>query len=131
MLAGSVHAPFNRIHDCVMEFVIQAALHLSCTSCSVAQLAVYCPQQHLTVSRQPEHQSISVLLAVQSWLGHQQQQMRASSNIARALMPRTASLEQAGGLHRMVLRGHTGPIGKVLLTPGGTDVVTGMLLLHM
>ena len=55
--------------------------------------------------------------------------MRASSNIARALMPRTASLEQAGGLHRMVLRGHTGPIGKVLLTPSGTDVVTGMLLL--
>ena len=95
-----------------------------CAACSLQ------PQQHLMVSRQPEHQSVSVLLAVQSWLGHQQQQMRASSNIARALMPRTASLEQAGGLHRMVLRGHTGPIGKVLLTPGGTDVVTGMLSLH-
>lgn len=87
-------------------------------------------QQHLLVSGQSGRQSVTVLLAVQSWLGHQQQQMRASSNIARALMPRTASLEQAGGLHRMVLRGHTGPIGKVLLTPGGTDVVTGILLLH-
>ena len=56
--------------------------------------------------------------------------MRASRNIARALMPKTASLEQAGGLHRMVLRGHTGPVGKVLLTPGGTDVVTGTMSLH-
>lgn len=54
--------------------------------------------------------------------------MRVSSNIAKALMPKTASLEQAGGLHRMVLRGHSGPIQKVLLTPGGTDVVTGTLL---
>ena len=66
------------------------------------------------------------LFALQGWLGQQQQQMRASSNIARALMPRTASLEQAGGLHRMVLRGHSGPVQKVLLTPGGTDVVTGI-----
>lgn len=74
--------------------------------------------------------SYECLLALQSWLGQQQQQMRASRNIARALMPKTASLEQAGGLHRMVLRGHTGPVGKVLLTPGGTDVVTGMLSLH-
>jgi len=29
------------------------------------------------------------------------------------LMPRTASLQQAGGLHRMTLRGHTKPIKKV------------------
>ncbi len=63
---------------------------------------------------------------MQAWLAQQQQQMRASSNITKALMPKTASLEQAGGLHRMVLRGHSGPIHKVLLAPGGTDVVTGI-----
>lgn len=61
---------------------------------------------------------------IAAWLAQQQQQMRASSNITKALMPKTASLEQAGGLHRMVLRGHSGPIQKVLLAPGGTDVVT-------
>ncbi|KAA6423724.1 MAG: hypothetical protein FRX49_06295 [Trebouxia sp. A1-2] len=61
---------------------------------------------------------------VASWLAQQQQQMRASSNITKPLMPKTASLEQAGGLHRMVLRGHSGPIQKVLLAPGGTDVIT-------
>lgn len=65
---------------------------------------------------------------MQSWLAQQQQQMRASSNITKPLMPKTASLEQAGGLHRMVLRGHSGPIQKVLLAPGGTDVITGIFL---
>eukprot|EP00891_Asterochloris_glomerata_P002441 jgi/Astpho2/2441/Aster-05689 len=40
------------------------------------------------------------------------------------LLPRSPSLEQAGGLHRMVLRGHTGGIMKVLLTSGGIDVIT-------
>ena len=43
----------------------------------------------------------------------------------RCLLPRSPSLEQAGGLHRMVLRGHTGGIMKVLLTSGGIDVITG------
>ncbi|KAK9810336.1 hypothetical protein WJX72_008917 [[Myrmecia] bisecta] len=42
----------------------------------------------------------------------------------RCLMPMTPSLEQAGGLQRMALRGHTGGINKVLLTPGGIDVIT-------
>ena len=60
----------------------------------------------------------------------QQHHLRASNSIAKALLPKTASLEQAGGLHRMVLRGHSGPVQKVLLTPGGTDVVTGTRLLH-
>ena len=72
-----------------------------------------------------DHECTSEVLGLQSWLSQQQQQMRGSSNISRALMPRTATLEQAGGLYRMVLRGHTGPIGRVLLTPGGTDVITG------
>lgn len=40
------------------------------------------------------------------------------------LMPRSASLEQAGGLHRMTLRGHSGPVLQVVLSPNGTDVIT-------
>lgn len=63
---------------------------------------------------------------MQAWLAEQKQQILTSNNAARALVPRTPSLEQAGGLHRMVLRGHTAGISKVLLTPNGTDVVTGM-----
>ena len=45
------------------------------------------------------------------------------------LFTRTPSLEQAGGLQRMTLRGHTGGISKVLLTPGGIDVITGTCLI--
>ncbi|GAX79554.1 hypothetical protein CEUSTIGMA_g6995.t1 [Chlamydomonas eustigma] len=40
------------------------------------------------------------------------------------LMPRSATLEQAGGLHRMTLRGHTGSVRKVVISPNGRDVVT-------
>ena len=43
---------------------------------------------------------------------------------APCLFTRTPSLEQAGGLQRMTLRGHTGGISKVLLTPGGIDIIT-------
>eukprot|EP00884_Botryococcus_braunii_P009373 jgi/Botrbrau1/18437/Bobra.0072s0025.1 len=42
----------------------------------------------------------------------------------RCLETKTASLEQAGGLQRMTLRGHTAAVHKVLLTPGGIDVIT-------
>jgi hypothetical protein len=44
---------------------------------------------------------------------------------AACLRTRTPSLEQAGGLQRMTLRGHTGGVSKVLLAPGGIDVITG------
>ena len=50
----------------------------------------------------------------------------AKSGSAACLRTRTASLEQAGGLQRMTLRGHTGGVSKVLLTPGGIDVITGV-----
>lgn len=39
-------------------------------------------------------------------------------------MARSASLHQAGGLHRMALKGHAGPIRKVLISPDGQDVLT-------
>lgn len=40
------------------------------------------------------------------------------------LMGYTPSLRQAGGLHRMALRGHLGPIRKVVITKDGKDVLT-------
>lgn len=48
-------------------------------------------------------------------------------NRVRCLQPKTVSLEQAGGLQRMTLRGHAAAVHKVLLTPGGIDVITGAL----
>ncbi len=50
---------------------------------------------------------------------------RHAAAASPCLFTRTPSLEQAGGLQRMTLRGHTGGISKVLLTPGGIDVITG------
>ena len=46
-----------------------------------------------------------------------------------ALVPKASSLDQAGGLQRMTLRGHTAGIVKILLAEGGIDVVTGAPLL--
>ena len=65
---------------------------------------------------------------VQEWCKTQldlARQQAPGSQSVRCLLPRSPSLEQAGGLHRMVLRGHTGGIMKVLLTSGGIDVITG------
>ena len=36
-----------------------------------------------------------------------------------------AVTSQAGGLQRMLLRGHTAPLTALLLSPTGTDLVTG------
>lgn len=43
----------------------------------------------------------------------------------QCLVAETASLTQAGGLHRMLLRGHTAPLTCMLLSPTGIDLVTG------
>jgi hypothetical protein len=40
------------------------------------------------------------------------------------LMGYTPSLQQAGGRHRMALRGHLGPIRSVIISPSGKDVLT-------
>jgi hypothetical protein len=60
----------------------------------------------------------------------QQQQGRAwggepSPPRVQCLVAETASLTQAGGLHRMLLRGHTAPLTCMLLSPTGIDLVTG------
>ena len=45
--------------------------------------------------------------------------------VVQCLVPATTSLTQAGGLHRMLLRGHTAPLNAMLLSPSGIDLVTG------
>lgn len=40
------------------------------------------------------------------------------------LLGYTPSLQQAGGRHRMSLRGHLGPIRRVVISPSGKDVLT-------
>lgn len=42
---------------------------------------------------------------------------------ARGLRTETPSLQQAGGAARLVLRGHTSPVLRVLIAPNGVDVV--------
>ena len=68
---------------------------------------------------------------LQEWLtredGGTEEAGRHAAAASPCLFTRTPSLEQAGGLQRMTLRGHTGGISKVLLTPGGIDVITGVL----
>eukprot|EP00210_Caulerpa_lentillifera_P006800 g6499.t1 len=49
---------------------------------------------------------------------------RRSKSMPVHLLPRTPSLEQAGGLQRLILKGHTGGIQKVELAPNGLEVVT-------
>jgi hypothetical protein len=67
----------------------------------------------------------------QAWLAEQRRLVYEDSRRAllcglpRCLAPLSPSLEQAGGLQRLALRGHTAPVTKVLLTPSGTDAVTG------
>lgn len=45
--------------------------------------------------------------------------------LVQCLVAATASLTQAGGLHRMLLRGHASPLTSMLLSPSGIDLVTG------
>lgn len=58
----------------------------------------------------------------------EQQQQRWSVDQpprVQCLVAATASLTQAGGLHRMVLRGHAAALTCMLLSPTGIDLVTG------
>ena len=49
---------------------------------------------------------------------------RKSRSMPVHLLPKTPSLEQAGGLQRLILKGHTENIIKVELSPNGLEVVT-------
>lgn len=83
----------------------------------------------------PESPYLASWLAVQhADAAEQQQQQRQQQEegpvggppAVRCLVPSTASLTQAGGLHRMLLRGHAAPLTAMLLTPSGIDLVTGV-----
>lgn len=50
--------------------------------------------------------------------------LMAPSPAVLHLLTRTPTLNQAGGVARMTLRGHTLPVRKVLITPNGKDIVT-------
>ena len=70
------------------------------------------------------------LRALQDWLDQQRRLVYVDAQAAllhgrtRCLLPLTPSLDQAGGMSRLALRGHTGAVTKLLLTPSGTDVVS-------
>lgn len=55
----------------------------------------------------------------------QQQETADQPPQVQCLVAATASLTQAGGLHRMLLRGHAAPLTCMLLSPTGIDLVTG------
>jgi hypothetical protein len=63
----------------------------------------------------------SLLPPVQSSMQLEQQQQQ---QLPPHLLGYTPSLVQAGGMHRMALRGHLGPIRKVVIAPDGKDVLT-------
>lgn len=58
------------------------------------------------------------------WAEHAQQPQPGSSAGAVHLLPLTPSLRQAGGRARMTLRGHSGSVHKVLITPSGREAIT-------
>ena len=62
-----------------------------------------------------------MLQQLQLQQGQQQQQQGL---LPPHLMGYTPSLQQAGGRHRMALRGHLGPIRRVVISPSGKDVLT-------
>ena len=68
---------------------------------------------------------------LQSWISQQRQAVAAGATAAvggpAGLMPVSASLSQAGGLQRMILRGHAAGITKILLSAAGVDVITGAM----
>jgi len=102
------------------------------------QLSLGCCMEHPTAHMLRE-QMLARLMAVagdgappgvlSEW--YQQQSGRVAADKVMAagvevvhLMPRTATLQQAGGLHRMTLRGHNGPVRKVVISPTGQDIIT-------
>ncbi len=63
-----------------------------------------------------------------AWLQRQREELAvavAAPGMPVGLLPKRATLAQAGGLQRMILRGHTAGITCILLSPAGVDVITG------
>ena len=64
------------------------------------------------------------------WMQQQRAIARAEGAAAvaakrpRTLLPLTPSLDQAGGLQRLALKGHRGAVTKIMLTPSGTEALS-------
>ncbi len=67
---------------------------------------------------------------MQTWLKDQSTAAKTDGasalahGVARPLLPQTPSLDQAGGLQRLALKGHRGPVNKILLTPSQTEAIS-------
>jgi WD40 repeat protein len=67
---------------------------------------------------------------MQTWLNEQKTAAERdggsalAQGIVRPLPPQTPSLDQAGGLQRLALKGHRGAVNKILLTPAQTEAIS-------
>ncbi|GLI67543.1 hypothetical protein VaNZ11_011767 [Volvox africanus] len=98
------------------------------------QLSLGAAMEHPT-ARMLREQMLARLMAVaaggrlKDWFAEQTSKCAAESMLAANsrllhLMPRSPSLAQAGGVQRMTLRGHAGPIPRVAIAPNCCEVVT-------
>lgn len=67
---------------------------------------------------------------MQTWLNEQKEAVKRdgacalAQGLVRPLPPQTPSLDQAGGLQRLALKGHRGAVNKILLTPSQTEAIS-------
>ncbi|GIM13509.1 hypothetical protein Vretimale_16605 [Volvox reticuliferus] len=98
------------------------------------QLSLGAAMEHPN-ARMLREQMLARLMAVaaggrlKEWFAEQTSKCAAESMLAANsrllhLMPRSPSLAQAGGVQRMTLRGHVGPIPRVAIAPNCCEVVT-------
>ena len=113
----------KRCHNPLLLMVQQDCRHMSpsLNDCTLTQTCI--------CSVSLEH-AISLLWTQQVGCNGMQRESLSSrqasdSGKVQALQPRGLSLEQAGGLQRMTLRGHSAGLQKVMLSPTGIDVITG------
>eukprot|EP00887_Chlorella_sp_A99_P002946 scaffold24.g2946.t1 len=78
----------------------------------------------LSAAAASHHPDLQQWLDGQRALMYEDARAAAAAGRPRCLPPLNACLDQAGGLQRLILRGHSGPVTKVLLTPAGTEAVT-------
>lgn len=62
--------------------------------------------------------------AGKEWLAYQERKIKETDLPIVPVPVLNPSLDQAGGLQRLCLKGHTGPITQVLLTPSGTEAIS-------
>lgn len=74
--------------------------------------------------------TIPLTESMQTWLDEQREAVQRGGakalahGLVRPLPPQTPSLDQAGGLQRLALKGHRGAVNKILLTPSQTEAIS-------